>query len=189
MGGKQSKPPPPPAVEHKIKMESPTTINRSSGFHIIELHGPTAGTLVVLVCLLLALAIIMWRTGGWKRLQSKEKRERIARGAVEEMEAQHQPPQRAAVQWSRPRSQRPPPAGPVDPSPELVRLVLPIMSALAARSREEEALRRGGGRFTEVGQHQGRGGQRTHLPSGAMWQADVDGGAPEDEPRSPPARL
>ena len=175
MGGKQSKPPPPPAVEHKIKMESPTTINRSSGFHIIELHGPTAGTLVVLVCLLLALAIIMWRTGGWKRLQLKEKRERIARGAVEEMEAQQQQPQRAAVQWSRPRRQRPAPAGPVDPSPELVCLVLPIMSALAARNREEEALRRGGGRFTEVGPCPGQGGRKMHPPSGAMWEKDEDG--------------
>ena len=188
MGGKPSKPPTPPAVEQKIKMESPTTINRSSGFHIIELHGPTAGTLVVLACLLIALAIIMWRTGGWKRLQSKDKRERIARGAIEEMEAQQTRPQRAAVQWSRARSQRQMQAGPVDPSPELVRLVLPIMSALAARSREEEALRRGDGRFTEVGQHRGRGGQRTRLPSGAMWEEEEDGGAQEDEPRSPPVR-
>ena len=94
-------------------------------------------------------------------------------------------PATAAAEGGRPMVKTEEP----DPSPELVRLVLPIMSGLAARNREEEALRRGGGRFTEVGPRPGRGGRKMHPPSGAMWEEDEDGEAPEDEPRSPPARL
>ena len=162
MGGRKSKHQPPPVVEAspKVAVDSPTTVNKSSGFHILEIHGPTANTLVVMGLLLVLLAFIMWRTGAWRKMQAKKKREKISQGAVEEMEMEMGLPGRQrpwrqmgaghTIRYSSPPSKTSFPSNSNQEPAEAVRMVLPILSALARKTEEEDALRRGSGRLTEI---------------------------------------
>ena len=48
----------------KINLDSPTTINTSSGFHLLEFHGPTISNIVVLgscVCLTAVGVVILYQ--------------------------------------------------------------------------------------------------------------------------------
>ena len=198
MGGNKSKPKPPPVVEAspKVAVDSPSTINTSTGFHILELHGPTANTMLTLGVLLLLLAIIMWRTGAWRKMKAKKKRERISRGAIEEMELEMGLPPDRPRQWTRPVGRARLPmlqkgsqqchSLPQEPS-EAVKMVLPIISALARQTEEEDALRRGSTRLTEipVGGRVHPGGPSRERQPRDMWQDAQDEVVVLEEPTSP----
>ena len=62
-------------VSPKVNINSPTTINTSSGFHPLEFHGPTVSNIVVLgscACLTAAGVVFGWSTA-WNCLPRRGK--------------------------------------------------------------------------------------------------------------------
>ena len=126
------------AATPKVRIDSPTTIQSSSGFHLLELHGPTASTLFLcLVSMMLAvcLALCVYRAFA--------KRQKVKRAKIEE-EARREHitfpsplTKTLPYRWNR--------AGPTAQEHQ----ALPLLMAIARRLEEGE-FQRGAGRLTEV---------------------------------------
>ena len=127
--------------------------------------------------------------------EAKKKRERISGGAVEEKEMEMGLPGRQrpwtqagpgrTIRYSSPPSKPSFQSSQTQEPVEAVRMVLPILSALARRAEEEDALRRGSGRLTEIPGNARHPQQRCEAQFHRdMWQ---DEGGKEDieEARSP----
>ena len=70
MGNPKSKPKKEAEVAPKVNINSPTTINTSSGFHLLEFHGPTVSNIVILgscACLMAAGVVFLYRHMSKKR--------------------------------------------------------------------------------------------------------------------------
>ena len=48
MGSSESKPKRAAEIAPKVRVNSPTTIETSTGFHLLEFHGPTVSNIVIL---------------------------------------------------------------------------------------------------------------------------------------------
>ena len=70
MGHPKSKPKKEAEVAPKVRINSPTTINTSTGFHLLEFHGPTVSNIVILrscACPTAAGVIFLYRHISKKR--------------------------------------------------------------------------------------------------------------------------
>ena len=126
------------AAEPKVRIDSPTTIESSSGFHMLELHGPTASTLflcLVTTMITVCMALCVYR--------AFEKRQKIKRAKIED-EARKE-----NITFPSPLTKTIPyrwnPAGPTVQEHH----ALPLLMAMARRLEEGE-FHRGAGRLTEV---------------------------------------
>ena len=73
-------------IAPEIKMESPTTTNMSSGFHMLEIRGGTMSIMVILLILLGVCAFTAWRTMSWKRNRSTKREAKLRDEMAEAME-------------------------------------------------------------------------------------------------------
>ena len=136
MGAKPSVPV--AAAEPKVNIDSPTTIQSSSGFHLLELHGPTISAMFLWVAALLStasLVLFIYRAISKRRRRKEARIEEEAR--KDNITFRSPPTQTAPYRWS--------PAGPTAQDHH----VLPILLSMA-RKIEEGEFRRGAGRLTEV---------------------------------------
>ena len=126
------------AAEPKVNIDSPTTIQSSSGFHLLELHGPTISAMFLWVAALLStasLVLAIYRAiSKWRRRKEARIEEEARKGNTT---FRSPPLQTAPYRWS--------PAGPTAQEHH----ALPILLAMARRIEEGE-FRRGAGRLTEV---------------------------------------
>ena len=126
------------AAEPKVRIDSPTTIESSSGFHLLELHGPTISALFLYLLATLStasLALCIYR-GITKR--QKQKEAKIEEEARKEHITFPSPLQKTVpYRWS--------PAGQTVQEHH----ALPLLMAMARRLEEGE-FRHGAGRLTEV---------------------------------------
>ena len=70
MGNPKSKPKKEAEVAPKVNIDSSTTINTSSGFYLLEFHGPTVSNIVILgscACLTVAGVVFLYRHLSKKR--------------------------------------------------------------------------------------------------------------------------
>ena len=126
------------AATPKVRIDSPTSIQSSSGFHLLELHGPTASTLflclvttMITVCLALCVR------------QAFSKRQKAKRASIEE-EAR-----REHITFPSPMTKTLPYRwNPGGPTTQDLR-ALPLLMAMARRLEEGE-FQHGAGRLTEV---------------------------------------
>ena len=127
MGNPKSKPKREAEVAPKVKINSPTSIETSTGFHLLEFHGPTVSNIVILgafACFTALGVVFLYRH------LSKKRRRKEARLL--------QSP------WS--------PAGPHPGAAHNVGAnhdVLPFIMAMARRHKEQE-FQRGASRMTDL---------------------------------------
>ena len=128
------------AAEPKVQIDSPTTIESSSGFHLLELHGPTISAMFLMGLATLStasLALFIYRAVT-KRRRTKEARiDEEARKESQNFMLQSRHPRNTPYRWSL--------AGPTAQDHQ----ALPILLAMARKMKEGE-FRRGAGRLTEV---------------------------------------
>ena len=126
------------AAKPKVNIDSPTTIQSSSGFHLLELHGPTISAMFLWVAALLSMASLVLAIYRAISKRRRRKEARIEEEARKDNTMFRSPPlQTAPYRWS--------PAGPTAQDHH----VLPILLSMA-RKIEEGEFRRGAGRLTEV---------------------------------------
>ena len=126
------------AVEPKVRINSPTTIESSSEFHLLELHGPTISAMFLMGLATLSmasLALFIYRAVTKRRKRKEARIDEEAR--KESIMFRSPPPQATPYRWS--------PAGPTAQDNQ----ALPILLA-TARKIEEGEFRHGAGRLTEV---------------------------------------
>ena len=83
MGNPKSKPKKDAEVAPKVRIDSPTTINTSTGFHLLEFHGPTVSNIVILgscACLTAAGVVFLYRHISKKRRRKEARLMESARG-------------------------------------------------------------------------------------------------------------
>ena len=170
MGSSKSKPKPHPVAEiaPEIRMESPTTTNMSSGFHMLEIHGETMSLMVLMLILLGVWALTTWRAMSWRRKQAAKKKTRLQEEMMGAMEMGIMPdiPSRSTVIPSRARQTQT--ISPLIQQEEQLRMLLPIVSALATQAQAREEIYRCQERITELPDMsrsgQNRGQQRPKQP-------------------------
>ena len=126
------------AAEPKVRIDSPTTMESSSGFHLLELHGPTISAMFLMGLATLStasLALFIHRAGSKRRRRKEARIDAEAR--KDSTMFQSQATKTTPYRWS--------PAGPTAQEHQ----VLPILLAMARRIEEGE-FRHRAGRLTEV---------------------------------------
>ena len=146
-------------IAPEIKMESPTTTNMSSGFHMLEIHGGTMSLMVVLLILLGVWALTTWRAMSWKRKRATKREAKIRDEMADAMEMGYVPELPTRMGNPRAHSHQQP-TFPGRPRPiqgfqlgnqeDHLRVLLPIVSALATQAQAREDLTRTQGRITEL---------------------------------------
>ena len=125
-------------IRDRVNIDSPTTIQSSSGFHLLELHGPTISAMFLWVAALLSTASLVLAIYRAISKRRRRKEARIGEEARKDGIMFRSPPQQTApYRWS--------PAGPTAQDHH----VLPILLSMV-RKIEEGEFRRGAGRLTEV---------------------------------------
>ena len=129
------------AAEPKVRIDtSPTSIVSSSGFHLLELHGPTISAVFLMGLATMStasLALFIYRMVSKRRRRKEARIDEEARKDTQSTMLPLRHPRSAPYQWS--------PAGPTTQEHQH----LPILLAMA-RKIEEDEFRRGAGRLTEV---------------------------------------
>ena len=83
MGNPKSKPKKDAEVAPKVRIHWPTTINTSTGLHLLEFHGPTVSNIVILgscECLTAAGVVFLYRHISKKRRRKEARLMESARG-------------------------------------------------------------------------------------------------------------
>ena len=174
MGPKKSKPKPPPVAEiaPEIRMESPTTTNMSSGFHMLEIHGETMSLMVIMLILLGVWAFTTWRAMSWRKKQAAKRDTRLREEMNLEMGILPEATPRTTAIPGRARQAQT--FSPLLQQEEQLRMLLPIVSALATQAQAREDISRCQGRITELPDTsrsgQNRGQQRPKQPRPREWQ-------------------
>ena len=148
MGKPESKPKREAEVAPKVRINSPTSIETSTGFHLLEFHGPTVSNIVVLgafACVTALGVVFLYRHISKKR-RRKEARLLQAGRADPETGAAGMPGNYPIVnsQWSQ--------AGPHPGAAQYAgsnHELLPFIMAMARRHEEQE-FQRGASRMTEL---------------------------------------
>ena len=73
-------------VAPKVRIDSPTTVNTSTGFHLLEFHGPTVSNIVILgscACLTAAGVVFLYRHLSKKRRRKEARLMESARADPE----------------------------------------------------------------------------------------------------------
>ena len=175
MGPRKSKPKPPPVAEiaPEIRMESPTTTNMSSGFHMLEIHGETMSLLVIVLILPGVWAFTTWRAMSWKRKRSAKRESRLKdeMAGAPKLGILPEPTSRTTATAISTRARQAQTFNPLIHQEEQLRMLLPIVSALATQAQAREDINRCQGRITELPDMsrsgQGRGHQRPKQPRAA----------------------
>ena len=141
MGSSKSKPKPHPVAEiaPEIRMESPTTTNMSSGFHMLEIHGETRSLMVIMLILLGVWELTTWRAMSWRRKQAAKRKTKLQEEMVGAMEMGIMPETTPRTTVIPGRARQAQTISPLIQQEEQLRMLLPIVSALAtqAQAREE----------------------------------------------------
>ena len=150
MGNPKSKPKREAEVAPKVKINSPTSIKTSTGFHLLEFHGPTVSNIVILgafACFTALGVVFLYRHLSKKRRRKEARllqsgRADLETGAAGTTGPHHYPMMNS--QWS--------PAGPHPGAAHSVGAnhdVLPFILAMARRHEEQE-FQRGASCMTEL---------------------------------------
>ena len=174
MGPRKSKPKPPPVAEiaPEIRMESPTTTNMSSGFHMLEIHGETMSLMVIMLILLGVWAFTTWRAMSWRRKQTAKRQTRLREEM--NMELGIIPENTTRTMQIPARTRQIPTLSPLLHQEEQLSMLLPIVSALATQAQAREDINRCQGRITEIPDTSrtgpNRGQQRPKQQRPREWQ-------------------